>query len=130
MFEQAGPSKKAPVVDLSSSSDERGLIPNTSWDAEFTRRLFGDLNRDVLGSSGDGKVIILSDSDEEEEAREETAATTDATPSTAVKSPAPTASAIEADEDPKGMQDDNSDGLALDREIGSSSSGGDEAGSP
>jgi hypothetical protein len=28
---------------------------------------FGDLNRDVLGSPGDVKIIILSDSDEEEE---------------------------------------------------------------
>jgi hypothetical protein len=37
------------VVDLSSSSDEEGLIPDTSWDEEFTKRLFGDLNRDVLG---------------------------------------------------------------------------------
>jgi hypothetical protein len=34
---------------------------------EFVRRLFRDLNRGVLGPSGDGKVIILSDSDEEEE---------------------------------------------------------------
>jgi hypothetical protein len=29
--------------------------------------LFGDLNRDFLGLLGDGKIIILSDSDEEEE---------------------------------------------------------------
>jgi hypothetical protein len=37
------------VVDLSSSSDEKGLIPDTSWDEEFVRRLFGDLNCGVLG---------------------------------------------------------------------------------
>jgi hypothetical protein len=54
------------VVDLSSSSDEEDFIVDTSWDAEFARRLFGDLNRDVLGPPDNGKVIILSDSDEEE----------------------------------------------------------------
>jgi hypothetical protein len=55
------------VVDLSSSSDDGDLITDVSRDEEFTRRLFGDLNRDVLGSHGDVKIIILSDSDEEEE---------------------------------------------------------------
>jgi hypothetical protein len=75
-------------------------------------------------------VIILSDSDEEEEAREETAVDTDAMPSATVKSLAPTASVADADEDPKGAQNDNSDGLAVDQEIGDSSSNGDEAGSP
>jgi hypothetical protein len=55
------------VVDLSSSSDDGDLITDVSRDEEFTRRLFGDLNRDVLGSPGDVKIIILSDSDEEEE---------------------------------------------------------------
>jgi hypothetical protein len=49
VFEQDSPSKKVLVVDLSSSSDEEGLIPDTSWDEEFARRLFGDLNRAVLG---------------------------------------------------------------------------------
>jgi hypothetical protein len=67
VFEQGGPFEKVPVVDLSSSSDEEGLISHTSRDEEFTKRLFGDLNRDVLGLLGDGKIIILSDSDEEEE---------------------------------------------------------------
>jgi hypothetical protein len=53
-------------VDLSSSSDEECLITDTSCDEEVARRLFGDLNRDVLGPPGDGKIIILSHSDEEE----------------------------------------------------------------
>jgi hypothetical protein len=52
------------VVDLSSSLGEEGLIADTSWDTEFTRLLFGNLNHDILGSPGDGKVIILSDSNE------------------------------------------------------------------
>jgi hypothetical protein len=118
------------MVDLSSSLDEEGLIPDTSWDEEFTKRLFDDLNHDILGPPSDGKVIILSNSDEEKEVCEEITANTDAAPSATVKSPAPTASAVDTDEDPKGMQDDNSDGLAPDNEIGNSSSSGDEAGSP
>jgi hypothetical protein len=81
------------VVDLSSSSDEEGLIHDTSWDAEFTRRLFGELNRDVLRPLDDDKIIILSVSDEEEEeVREETTVDTDVMPSSAVRSLAPTAS--------------------------------------
>jgi hypothetical protein len=54
------------VVDLSSSLDEEGLIAGTSRDEEFARSLFGDLNRDFLGLPDDGKIIIISDSDEEE----------------------------------------------------------------
>jgi hypothetical protein len=54
------------VVDL-SSLDEENLIPNTSRDAEFARRLFGDLNNRLLQPLDDGKIIILSDSNEEEE---------------------------------------------------------------
>jgi hypothetical protein len=80
-----------PMVDLSSSSDEKGLIPDTSWDDEFARRLFGNLNCSVLGPPGDGKVIILSDPDEDEEVCEEDATDAEAAPSSDVKSPAPTA---------------------------------------
>jgi hypothetical protein len=64
VFEQGGPSRKARVVDLSPYSDEECLIADVSWDEEFIRRLFGDLNRDVLGPLGDSNIIILSDSDE------------------------------------------------------------------
>jgi hypothetical protein len=131
MFEQAGLSRQVLVVDLSSSSIEEGLIADTSQDAEFARQLFGDLNHDVLGPPDDDKVIILSDSDEEEEVREETAAiATDATSSTGKKSLAPTASAANADEDLGKMQDDNSDGLAPDQDIGNSSNDEDKASLP
>jgi hypothetical protein len=116
------------VVDLSSSLGEEGLIADTSWDTEFTRLLFGNLNHDILGSPGDGKVIILSDSNEEEEVCEETTADADVAPSATEKCLAPTASTT--DEDPRKMQDDNSNGLAPDRDIGNSSSGGDEASLP
>jgi hypothetical protein len=130
VFEQGDPSKKVPVVDMSSSSDEEGLIPATSWDEEFTRRLFGDLNRDVLGLPSDGKVIILSDSDEKEEVHEEDVVDAEATPSSAVKSLGPTASTTDVVEDPKGLQDDNSDGLAPDQERGDGSCGRDKVDSP
>jgi hypothetical protein len=101
-FEQGGPSEKVPVVDLSSSSDKEGLNPDTSQDEEFDRRLFDDLNRSVLGPPGDGKVIILNDSDEEEEVHEEVTADAKALPSPTVKSPAPTASNGDADDADKG----------------------------
>jgi hypothetical protein len=90
------------VVDLSSSFDEGDLIADVSWYEEFTRRLFDNLNRDVLGPPGDGKITILSDSDEEEEeeeeeVREEKAVDAEATPSSVVRSPASTASAADVD---------------------------------
>jgi hypothetical protein len=75
---------KAPVIDLSSSSDEEDLIAATSHDFEFTQRLFGELNRAVLGPPGDDKVIILSDSDEEEVHEEKITGIEDATTSGAV----------------------------------------------
>jgi hypothetical protein len=92
------------------------------------RRLFGNLNRDLLGPPGDGNVIILSDSDEEEEALEMTA--TDAAPSAAVKFLTPATSTANADEDPKKMQDDNICDLASGLDTCKSSGGRDEVGSP
>jgi hypothetical protein len=65
VFQQGGPFEKVPVVNLFSSSDEEGLISDTSRDEEFARKIFGDLNRDVLGPPGDGNIIILSGSNEE-----------------------------------------------------------------
>jgi hypothetical protein len=129
MFEQGGPSERALVVDM-FSDEEDNVFLDTSQDEEFIRRLFNDLNCGLLRPPSDAKVIVLSDSNEEDEVHEEIAADVDVAPSSIVRSPAPTASTANADEDPKGMQDDNSDGLAPDREIGDSSGGGDEAGSP
>jgi hypothetical protein len=60
-----GSSGKTPVVDLSLSFDEGDLIADVSRDEEFARRLFGDLNHNVLGPLDDGMIIILNDSDEE-----------------------------------------------------------------
>jgi hypothetical protein len=91
------------MVDLFSSSDEEGLIPDTSCDQEFARRLFGDLNHDNLGPPGDGNVIILRNSDEEEEEHEEDAPDAEVVPSSTVGILASIGSAADANEDLKGM---------------------------
>jgi hypothetical protein len=44
VFEQGNASGKTPMIDPSS------FIVDTSHDAELARKLFGDLNHDILGS--------------------------------------------------------------------------------
>jgi hypothetical protein len=122
VLEQGESSKKALVVDLSSSSGEGDLITDVSRDEEFTRRLFDDLNHDVLGPSGDGNIIILSDSDEEEEVREKKVIDAEAAPSSVVRSPASTASVDNADGTYKSNTPDQATGCY--------SNGGDEASLP
>jgi hypothetical protein len=117
------------VVDL-SSSDEEYLIPDISRDEEFTKRLFGDLNHELLRPPDDDKVIILSDSDEEEEEVHQETADVEAVLSSAVKSPTSTSSSVAVDDAPEAVQDDSNDGHTPDRAHGGSSSGGDETGSP
>jgi hypothetical protein len=65
-----------------------------------------ELNRTVLGLPGDGKIIVLSDSDEEEVCEEKTTGTEDVVASAAVN-PASTASA-DADSAPARAKNDNS----------------------
>jgi hypothetical protein len=43
------------------------LVVDTSRDEEFARKLFGNLNRDILGPPGDGKIIIIGNDDEVQE---------------------------------------------------------------
>jgi hypothetical protein len=105
------------MMDLSPSSGEGDLIVVVSRDEAF-----GNLNRDILGPPGDGKIIILSDSSEEEEVHEEKASNAAATPSSAVRSPASTASTDDIDSTNKSNTPDWA--------TGSCSSGGDEAGLP
>jgi hypothetical protein len=130
VFEQGSPSRNILVIELSSSPDEEGFFANTARDMEFTKWLFGDLNPDLLGPPDDDKEIIISDSNEEKEAHEETTADVEVTPSTAGKYLTPTSSAANVDEDPWKMQDDNSDDLTPSQDTGKSNSGRDEAGSP
>jgi hypothetical protein len=65
LFELGSASRMTPVSGPSS------LFVDTSRDEEFARKLFGDLNRDILGPSGDSKIIIIDDSDDDDEAQEE-----------------------------------------------------------
>jgi hypothetical protein len=96
------------MIDLSLSSNEENFITNSSHDAEFARKFFGDLNRSILRPPGDGNVIILDDSDEEKEVPDEkTGGTEHTTTSTAVNLVPTTSSAI--GDAPKGVKNDNSD---------------------
>jgi hypothetical protein len=65
VFEQGNASGKTPMIDPSS------FIVDTSCDLKLARKLFGDLNRNILGPPGDDKIIILDDSDDDAEAQEE-----------------------------------------------------------
>jgi hypothetical protein len=136
------------VIYLSSSSDEEDSFTDTSREFEFTQRLYGELNHDLLGPPGDGKIIILNDSDKEKEeaCKEKFASAKDAVASTAVnpistassgdvgtlaeKSLTPAASPIDADEDLGVVPNDSSDGLAPGPKMGKGSGGGDEASAP
>jgi hypothetical protein len=68
VFEQGNASGKTPILNHSS------FIVDTSRDEEIARKLFDNLNRDILGLPGDGKIIILDDSDDDGEAQEENTA--------------------------------------------------------
>jgi hypothetical protein len=104
-------------VDLALSSGEEEPVADTSRDEEIARKLFGDLNRDILGPLGDGKVIVISDSDDEDETHEYAAVNAEAAPPSAANSVDSPTSTSDVDETPDGVSDDNADG-------------GDEAGSP
>jgi hypothetical protein len=117
LCEQGSPSEPVPVVDLASSLGEEDSVADTSRDEELARKLFDDLNRDILGPPGDGKIIVLSDFDDEDETHEDAAVNADAAPPSTANSLVTPASAVDADETPDEVQDDNADG-------------GDEAGLP
>jgi hypothetical protein len=108
---------KAPLIDLCSFFDEGDLIADVSRDKAFARRLFGDLNHDVLVPPSDCKIIIFSDSEEEEEVHEEKVTNVKAVSSSAARSPTSTAST-------NGTYKSNTP----DRATGGCNSGGDEAG--
>jgi hypothetical protein len=99
-------------------SSPSSLVVDTSRDEEFTRKLFGDLNRDILGPSGDDKIIIIDDSDDDE-AQEE--GTTDVDPTTVP------ASAVDA---PAGTSVANSDDQGSEQEVDGDSDSGRSTGVP
>jgi hypothetical protein len=65
MFEQGSASGTTPVSGPSSP------VVDTSREEKFARKLFGDLNRDILEPPGDDKIIIIDDSDDNDETQEE-----------------------------------------------------------
>jgi hypothetical protein len=118
MFEQGGSSGKVMMIDLSLSSDEENFIADISREVEFANKLFGDLNRDILGPPSDGKVIILDNPDEEKEAQEEKMADTEPTATSAAVNLASTAS-VDANDAPVGTRNNNSDDQRPDQEADS-----------
>jgi hypothetical protein len=129
VFEQGNASEKIPMIDISSSSDEENFIIGTSRNAKLTKKLFGNLNRDILGPPDDGKIIILIDSDEENKAPEEKTAGIEST--TASASADPTSSApTSADNAPAGAKIDNSEDQGPDQEADGGDDGGCSTGEP
>jgi hypothetical protein len=104
-------------VDLELSSGEDESIVDTSRDEEFARKLFGDLNRDILGPPGDSKIIVISDSDDDDETHEDAVVNAEAAPPSATNSADSPISASDVDETPDGVSNDSAEG-------------GDKAGSP
>jgi hypothetical protein len=117
------------VIDLSLSSDEENFIADTSRGTEFTRKLFGDLNHDILESSGDEKIIILDDSDEEKEAPNEKTIDTKLTATSTAVNPTPTTSVV-TDDALEGAKNDNSDDQGPDQEASGSNGNGSGDGAP
>jgi hypothetical protein len=119
------------VIEIYSSSDEEDFFADVTQDVEFAKWLFGDLNCDLLRPLSNGKVIVISDSDEETEAHEETPAKDEgASSTTAGKSSTPAASPADTDEDPGATPNDSNDGLDPGPKMGKDSDGGNEANAP
>jgi hypothetical protein len=98
---------------------------NVSWDEAFPRRLFGDVNHDVLGPPGDGKIIILSNSDEKEEVHKEMVIDVEAAPCSVLRSPASTTSTDVGDA-PSKAKNDNSNDRTPDQEADNINDGKDD----
>jgi hypothetical protein len=113
VFEQGSASGVTPVSGVSS------LIVDTSRDEEFARNLFGELNRDLLGPPGDGKIIIIDDSNDNDTAQEE--GTTDTNPTTVLASVAHA---------PVGTSVTNSDAQGSEQEVDGGSDSERSAGAP
>jgi hypothetical protein len=101
VHEHSGPFVAIPVVDL--SSDEEEIFLDTTWDKEFARRVFNELNHELFGPPGDGNIITLSDSDEEEEVCEEITVDVEAASPSTVNSSAPSVFAAIDDDVPDGV---------------------------
>jgi hypothetical protein len=99
VFEQGNASGKIPMLEPSL------FIVDTSRDVEIARKLFGDLNHDILGPPGDGKIIILDDSDDDGEAQEKTTAEIEYTVAPASANDAPAEARINNSDDQRPDQE-------------------------
>jgi hypothetical protein len=123
VFKQGNASGKTPMIDHSS------FIVDTSRDAKLTRKLFGDLNCDILGPPSDGKITVLDDSDDDAEAQEEKTAGIESTVALASVDPASSAP-TSVDDAPAGAKIGNSDDQGPDQEADSGNGGGRSASEP
>jgi hypothetical protein len=96
-----------------SAGSPSSLFVDTSHDEQFTRKLFGDLNRNILGPPGNGKIIIIDDSDNDDEAQDEGTVGIE-----------PTAVLASAADAPTGARVTDSDDQGSDQEV----DGGDNSG--
>jgi hypothetical protein len=123
VFEQGNASRKIPMLEPSS------FIVDTSHDDELARKLFGNLNHDILGPPGDGKIISLNDSDKHGEEQEEKLSISN--PASADDAPASANDApTSADDAPAEARINNSDDQGPDEEADGSDNGGRSAGDP
>jgi hypothetical protein len=99
VFEQGNASGKSQMLDSSS------FIADTSRDEEIVRKLFGDLNRDIIRPPGDGKIIIIDDSDDDGEAQEETTIEIESTTAPASADDAPVEAMIDNSDDQESNKD-------------------------
>jgi hypothetical protein len=117
------------MIDLSSSSNEENFIVDTSHNVELAKKLFGGLNRNILGPPGDGKINILDDSDDETEAQDEKTAGIKPTAAPASVDPASTAP-TSADDAPARAKISNSHDQGFDQEARGSDGDGCSTGEP
>jgi hypothetical protein len=129
VFEQGNTSKTTPMIDLSSSLDEENFIVDTLHDAELIKKLFGDLDRDILMPPGDDKIIVLDDSDDETEAQEEKTASMETSVAPTYADPALSAP-TNVDDAPVGAKIGNSDDQRLDQEVDGGNDGRGSTGEP
>jgi hypothetical protein len=99
VFEQGSALRATPVSSPSS------LVVDTSRDEEFARKLFSDLNCDILGLPTDGKIIIINDSDNDDEAQEEGTAGIDPTVVPASIADAPAGARVANSDDQRSEQE-------------------------
>jgi hypothetical protein len=115
----------SPVFEQGSASgtslvsDPFSLFVDPSRDEEFTRKLSGDLNHNILRPPSDDKIIIIDDSNDDDEAQEE------GTPGIE-----PTAVPASAANAPTGVRVANSDDQGSDQEADGGDNSGHSVGEP